>query len=120
MVCTTIIWDNAGSQYMDAQLAAAPHLLQEYCRRLVGDVILSDGVWDRLEAAGICLLLLVVADLQRFVACVGARVWGVQISAEGQARVGAVLQDLMEPELMAQAFRSGFSERGARVRFNSI
>ena len=82
----------------------------------------SGGASDQLEAAGICLLPPLAVDLQGFVACVGARVRGVQIQilTEGQARVGAVLQDLVEPELMAQAFWSGFSERGARVRFNSI
>lgn len=110
-----IVREHLKSRVLDVHLSNNADLLDKCSHRLLMEVIFQNCVWDCIEAAGLALLPLAAADLNRFAAVV-QRICQ-QIPAEHQPRLSHAFELLLRPEVLSKVMSSGYEGRQNRVRF---
>ena len=90
-------------------------LFEKASQRLLLEVVFQTIIWDRLEAAGMALLVLSAADLPKFAAVV--QVITSQVPEEHQQRLAAAFERLLQQEVLSKVASRGYEGRQNRIKF---
>jgi hypothetical protein len=90
-------------------------LLEKASRRLLLEVVFQTIIWDRLEAAGMALLVLSTVDLPKFAGVV--QVITRQVPTEHQQRLSAAFEGLLQHDILSKVASRGYEGRQNRIRF---
>jgi hypothetical protein len=112
----SITREHIKSKILSGHLSRNPDMLDSCSRRLLGDVVFQNKVWDRLESSGMALLPLAAIDVNRFASVVNGLV--DQLSVDNQkTRLQAGFQSLMQPEVLHKVASGGLEGRKNRIQF---
>jgi hypothetical protein len=112
----SVVREHIKSKALQAHLSNHPDLLDRISRRLLTDVVFQSLVVDRVESAGMALLPLAAAQINRFAAVVTDLT--NQISDSNQrSRLQAAFTSLIQPEVLEKVLLSGYEGRMNRIRF---
>lgn len=110
-----IVREHVKSNTLASHLASHPDIFDKCSRRLLHEVVFQSIIWDRLEPAGLTLLPLAAADINRFVNVVNALT--LQVPKEHQLRLQAAFQNLIQPDVLTKVSSGGYEGRMNRMRF---
>lgn len=110
-----VVREHIKSHALANHLASHPDIFDKCTRRLLQEVVFQSIVWDRLEPAGLLLLPLAAANINRFVIVVNGLTQ--QAPSEHQPRLQAAFQILIQPEVLTKVSSGGYEGRMNRMRF---
>eukprot|EP00934_Nitzschia_sp_Nitz4_P002807 Nitzschia sp. Nitz4//scaffold6_size259037//233728//237577//NITZ4_001123-RA/size259037-augustus-gene-0.308-mRNA-1//1//CDS//3329557040//2797//frame0 len=100
---------------LGVHLSKNAELLDKCTQRVLLEVVFQHIVFDRLEASGLVVLHLALADMNRFVSVL-QRI-SQQVPPEQVTRLMKAFEDLLHPDVLTKAGGGGFEGRQNRIRF---